>query len=160
MEARIARLEAHTDNIQSNVQLLREEMKAFSTRTETRFSELDKKIDAKVGALDEKIDTKFGELDRKIDAKAGALSEKIDTKFGELDRKIDAKTGALDEKIDTKFGELNRKIDALAEKVDSKFEQLRTSIESMKLGRVWDRVWMLLSMGILLGVMARGFKWI
>ena len=83
MEARIARLEAHTEHIQSDVQDLRQDVKGF--RQEMR-----------------------------------EFTEKIDAKFGELQK----------------------------------------ALESMKIGRVWDRVWMLLSMGALLGVMARGFKWI
>jgi len=53
--------------------------------------------------------------------------------------------------------ELLEKLDA---KFDSKLDRLQKSFESMKIGRVWDRVWMLLAMGTLLGVMARGFQWI
>ena len=53
--------------------------------------------------------------------------------------------------------ELVGKLDA---KFEAKFDYLQKSFESMKLSRVWDRVWMLLAMGTLLGVMARGFKWI
>ena len=70
------------------------------------------------------------------------IHEKMDKRFSELDQKIDTKTKELDQKFDTKFGELMK------------------TLESMKLGRAWDRVWMLLAMGALLSVMARGFKWI
>jgi predicted nuclease with TOPRIM domain len=94
MEARIARLEAHTEHIQSDVRDLRQDMKGL--RQEMK------------------------ELSAKFDAKLGEINEKIDSKFGELQK----------------------------------------TLESIKIGRVWDRVWMLLSMGALLGVMARGFKWI
>jgi septation ring formation regulator EzrA len=48
----------------------------------------------------------------------------------------------------------------LIEKIDTKFGELQKAIESINKGRIWDRVWILLSMGTLLGVMARGFKWI
>lgn len=41
-----------------------------------------------------------------------------------------------------------------------KFGKMHEALESMSLGRVWDRVGMLLAIGALLGVMARGFKWI
>jgi hypothetical protein len=44
-------------------------------------------------------------------------------------------------------------------KLDAKFEQIQKSFESMRIGRVVDRVWMLLSMGAMPGVMARGCKW-
>jgi hypothetical protein len=52
--------------------------------------------------------------------------------------------------------EMNAKLDG----VDMKFGELQKTLEAMNISRVWDRVWMLLSMGALLGVMARGFKWI
>jgi hypothetical protein len=91
----------------------------------------------------------MGKLDEKIDKKTDELNQKI----GALNDKIDEKSSGLNDKIDTKFGELSDKIDA-------KFGELQKMLESMKLGRVWDRVWMLLAMGTLLGVMARGFKWI
>ena len=66
----------------------------------------------------------------------------------------------LDTKIETKFSELDKKTDLKFGELSEKFDQLRKSLESMKIGRVWDRVWMLLAMGTLLGVMARGFKWV
>jgi hypothetical protein len=66
----------------------------------------------------------------------------IHEKFEKLNEKIDGKTKDLDQKFDTKLGEVMK------------------TLGSMKLGRIWDRVWMLLAMGTLLGVMARGFKWI
>lgn len=83
MEARIARLEAHTEHIQSDVQDLRQEVKGF-----------------------------------------------------------------------------RQEIKELGARLDEKFAELQKAVESMKIGRVWDRVWMLLAMSALLGVMARGFKWI
>lgn len=59
----------------------------------------------------------------------------------------------LSTKFDTKWDEINKKF-------DTKFGEVHEALESMRLGGVWDRVWMLLAMGALLGVMARGFKWI
>lgn len=56
--------------------------------------------------------------------------------------------------------ELRHETKELFEKLDAKLDRLYKSFESMKIGRVWDRVWMLLAMGTLLGVMARGFRWI
>lgn len=56
--------------------------------------------------------------------------------------------------------ELRQDMKELNTKIDSKFDEIRKSLESTKIGRVLDRVWMLLAMGALLGVMARGFKWI
>jgi hypothetical protein len=80
--------------------------------------------------------------------------------IGKLDEKIDKKTDELNQKIGALNDKIDKKTDGLHEKFDTKFGELQKVLESMKLGRVWDRVWMLLAMGTLLGVMARGFKWI
>src|ERR1051325_3113488 len=71
----------------------------------------------------------------------------------ELGEKFDAKFSDLSDKMDTTRKEIEAKFDA-------KFGELQKAIQSINIGRVWDRVWLLLSMGALLGVMARGFKWI
>ena len=59
----------------------------------------------------------------------------------------------LDEKIDARF-------EACMGRIDSAQNENNESFESLRIGRIVDRVWMLLAMGALLGVMARGFKWI
>jgi peptidoglycan hydrolase CwlO-like protein len=59
----------------------------------------------------------------------------------------------LVEKVDITRKEIEAKFDA-------KFGELQKAIESINVGRAWDRVWLLTSMGALLVVMARGFKWI
>jgi peptidoglycan hydrolase CwlO-like protein len=46
------------------------------------------------------------------------------------------------------------------ESVVSLRTEMRESIASLKIGRAMDRVWWLLMLAALLGVMARGFKWI
>jgi chromosome segregation ATPase len=77
------------------------------------------------------------------------LNEKIETTRRELIENIDTTREKLEAKLEAKFGE-----------VGTKFGELQKAIESINIGRVWDRVWLLLSMGTLLAVMARGFKWI
>jgi chromosome segregation ATPase len=134
METRIARLESDTAHILTNMQDMRQDMKGL--RQETR--ELNDKIETTRRELVEKIDTTRQELEAKI----GELGTRFDAKLGELGTRFDAKLGELGMRCDTKFGELQK------------------AIESINIGRIWDRVWMLLSMGTLLGVMARGFKWI
>ena len=52
---------------------------------------------------------------------------------------------------------LNEKLDT---KLDALQKEIQKSFESIRVGRVLDRVWTLLAMAALLGVIARGFKWI
>lgn len=62
--------------------------------------------------------------------------------------------------IETQVEELREDVKATRQEMKSEFGEVRKTLESMNLGRIWDRVWMLLSIGAVLGVMARGFKWI
>ena len=71
-----------------------------------------------------------------------------------------ARLEATTEHIQTDVRGLRQEMKELNTKLDTKFEQIQQSFESLRIGRVLDRVWMLLSMGAMLGVMARGFKWI
>jgi chromosome segregation ATPase len=66
----------------------------------------------------------------------------------------------LSAKFDAKLAELTQRFENRFNSIDVKFGELQKTLEALKLGRVWDRVWMLLSMGAMVGVMARGFKWI
>lgn len=71
-----------------------------------------------------------------------------------------ARLEATTEHIQSDVQTLRQEMKELNNKLDGKFEQIQKSFESMRIGRVLDRVWMLLAMSALLGVMARGFKWI
>ncbi|MEJ0034932.1 MAG: hypothetical protein WDO68_02405 [Gammaproteobacteria bacterium] len=56
--------------------------------------------------------------------------------------------------------ELRDDVKEIRQEMNTRFGEIQKTLEAMNISRVWDRVWMLLSMGALLGVMARGFKWI
>ncbi|MEJ0040355.1 MAG: hypothetical protein WDO68_30750 [Gammaproteobacteria bacterium] len=71
-----------------------------------------------------------------------------------------ARLEATTEHIQSDVKSLRQEMKELNTKLDTRFEQIQKSFESLRIGRVLDRVWMLLSMGAMLGVMARGFKWI
>ena len=59
---------------------------------------------------------------------------------------------------------LEEKVDAFRTQVETRFAQLEGQINvrfaELKTSRVMDRVWWLLGIGTVLGVMARGFHWI
>jgi hypothetical protein len=48
----------------------------------------------------------------------------------------------------------------LESKLDALDGRMRDSFESLKVGRAMDKVWALLTVGVILGIVARGFKWI
>jgi peptidoglycan hydrolase CwlO-like protein len=81
----------------------------------------------------------------------------------DLEESMEARIARLEattEHIQSDVQTLRQEMKELNSKLDSKFEQIQKAFESMRIGRVLDRVWILLSMGAMLGVMARGFKWI
>ena len=45
-------------------------------------------------------------------------------------------------------------------RLNDKVDDVKQTLSELKIGRALDRVWWLLICGTLLGVMARGFKWI
>jgi hypothetical protein len=66
----------------------------------------------------------------------------------------------LGDKIDGVGQKLTDKIDGVDHKLTGKIDGLVQAISDLKVGRAWDRVWWLLMAAALLGVMARGFKWL
>ena len=66
----------------------------------------------------------------------------------------------LNDKVDAVDAKLTAKIDAVKDSVTSLALTMEKSFAELKIGRVLDRVWWLLIAGALLGVMARGFKWL
>jgi hypothetical protein len=76
---------------------------------------------------------------------------------------MEARISVLDahyQHIQAYIQELRDDAKGIRQEMNTRFGEVQKTLESMKISRVWDRVWMLLSMGALLGVMARGFKWI
>jgi chromosome segregation ATPase len=121
--------------------------------------EVEKTVEQRLERLEvhvEHIQSDVSELKvdfRRLNDKIDALDEKLTGKIDALDEKLTGKIDALDEK-------LTGKIDALDHKVTGKIDGLAQAIADLKVGRALDRVWWLLLSAALLGVMARGFKWI
>jgi hypothetical protein len=62
--------------------------------------------------------------------------------------------------IKANLSRLDSKIDAVRDSLGTKIDALRDTLETLKRGRLEDKLWALLAMAALLGVMARGFQWI
>jgi uncharacterized protein YdcH (DUF465 family) len=116
VEEQIARLEAKTDHIQSDV-----------TDVKADLRRIEAKLDTKVEAPDAKVETKFDALDKKIDAK---------------------------------FGILETKLDALIDLMTAFRLQLKDEFAAIRKQQWIDKVCWLMIAAAILGVMARGMKWI
>jgi len=79
-------------------------------------------------------------------------------------RRLNDKIDAVDQKLTAKIDEVDRRltgrIDGVKDSVTSLALTMEKSFAALKVGRAFDRIWWLLMSAALLGVMARGFKWI
>jgi chromosome segregation ATPase len=87
------------------------------------------------------------------------LEEPVEDRIGKLEAHVEhIRTDVADTKIDVR--RLNDKIDDVNQTLSAKIDAVLQQLSELKIGRALDRVWWLLMCGTLLGVMARGFKWI
>jgi hypothetical protein len=83
----------------------------------------------------------------------------VEDRIGKLEAHVEhIRTDVADTKIDVR--RLNDKIDDVNQTLSAKIDAVHQQLSELKIGRALDRVWWLLMCGTLLGVMARGFKWI
>jgi uncharacterized phage infection (PIP) family protein YhgE len=149
VEDRIGKLEAHVEHIRADVADTRIEIRRLNDKVDGLGEKLTAKIDDVNQTLSAKIDGVNQTLSAKIDGVNQTLSAKIDG----ATQTSSAKTDAVDQRLSAKIDEGKDALASLALRMEKLFAEL-------KIGRALDRVWWLLMCGTLLGVMARGFKWI
>jgi len=82
-------------------------------------------------ALDKKIDTRFDELNEKIENNSfmiGVLNNKIDAVDERLSKKIDAVDERLSKKIDAVEEKLSKRIDAVEEKLSTRIDAVEENL--------------------------------
>jgi hypothetical protein len=110
--------------------------------------ELEEPVEDRIGKLEAHVEHIRADVaDTKIEVRR--LNDKVDG----LGQKMSDKTDAVDQRLSAKIDEGKDALASLALRMEKLFAEL-------KIGRALDRVWWLLMCGTLLGVMARGFKWI
>jgi hypothetical protein len=101
---------------------------------------------------------------RRLNDKMEAVDQKLAAKIDEVDKRLGGRIDELDRRLSGKIDELDRrlsgKIDALKDSLATLALSTEKSFAALKVSRAMDRVWWLLIAGALLGVLARGFKWI
>ena len=88
--------------------------------------------------------------DIKVDLRR--LEGKMDGRFDTVDKKFEA--------VDKKFDAVDKKFEVMIDRLTALERTMRQGFEAINVGRAMDKVWALLAIATLLGVMARGFKWI
>jgi vacuolar-type H+-ATPase subunit I/STV1 len=83
----------------------------------------------------------------------------VEDRIGKLEAQVEhIRVDVADTKIEVR--RLNDKLDNVNQTLSTKIDAVYQQLSELKIGRALDRVWWLLICGTLLGVMARGFKWI
>jgi hypothetical protein len=88
------------------------------------------------------------------------LEGKMEARFDAMDKKFEGKLDAMDKKFEGKFEAVDKKFEGMMDKLTALERTMRQGFEAINVGRAMDKVWALLAVATLLGVMARGFKWI
>src|SRR5262249_32519655 len=116
-------------------------------------------VDQKIEALRSETRAEANRLDGKIDSAIDRLGSKIDVAVNRLDGKIDTATSKLDQKLDGGLASVNAKLDALGKSLNAHQLEVSDLAKQFVKARGVDRVWWLVIVGAVLGVMARALKW-
>jgi chromosome segregation ATPase len=179
MEERLARLEERTGYLQADVTDIKSRLERMEAKFEARLRrlamDLRASFDARFGSATERfaaidrrfdvVDSKFEAVDKRFDV-VDSKFEAVDKRFDAVDKKfeaVDKKFDAVDKKfdaVDRRFEGVDRKLESLDNKLTAFRDEIVGALNKINVGRALDKVWALLAMAALLGVMARGFKWI
>jgi chromosome segregation ATPase len=147
----ITSVDTKLGNLDQKVEFQKERLESLKTTAE--------KIDQKTEALRSETRADANRLDGKIDGAAGRLGTKIDDGVNRLDSKIDTAASKLDQKVDGGLASVNAKLDALGKSLNAHQLAVSDLAKQFIKARGVDRVWWLVIVGAVLGVMARALKW-
>jgi hypothetical protein len=121
--------------------------------------ELENPVEDRIGKLEAHVEHIRADVaDTKIEVRR--LNDKVDGLGQSMSAKTDGVNQTLSGKIDAVDRRLSAKIDEGKDALANLALRMEKLFAELKIGRALDRVWWLLMCGALLGVMARGFKWI
>ncbi|HWM69730.1 MAG TPA: hypothetical protein VNO35_24340 [Steroidobacteraceae bacterium] len=101
----------------------------------------------------------MSELEEPVEERVAKLEIHVEHIRSDIsDMKTDIRR--LNDKIDAVDQKLTGEIHAVDKKLSDKFDSVIEMLTSLKVGQANNRVWWLLMCAAMLGVMARGFKWL
>ncbi len=74
--------------------------------------------------------------------------------------RLEEKVDSVKDSVATLEARTTEKFAALEGRIAERFSAVDAAIARLNVGRMQDRVWWLLIAGAILGVLARGFKWV
>ena len=124
-----------------------------------KFESEEPPVEDRIGKLEAHVEHIQADVaDTKIEVRR--LNDKVDGLGKRMLGKIDDVHQTSSAKTDAVFQMLLARIDDVNRTLSAKIDAIHQQLAELKISRALDRVWWLLMCGTLLGVMARGFKWI
>jgi len=109
------------------------------------------------------MEDRIGRLEEKTDHIQSDVTE-IKADIRKMDAKFDGKIDALQKDVSAlrvEMKDANAKLHAEMKDMFATLQgEIKDSFGKIQVGRALDKVWVLLLVGAVLGVMAHGFKWI
>jgi uncharacterized protein YydD (DUF2326 family) len=135
-----------------------------------RKFERETSMEARVARLEEKTDhiqsdvaeikADLRKMDAKFDGKIDELKKDVSALRVEMKDSFTKVQGEMKDSFAKIQGEMKDSFAKLQGEMKDSFSALQGQIGKINVGRALDKVWMLLMLGAILGVMAHGFKWI
>ncbi|HEY6927402.1 MAG TPA: hypothetical protein VI653_28260 [Steroidobacteraceae bacterium] len=141
-------------HLQSDVTDIKADQRNRFDKIDACFDKVDQRFD-KMDARFQKVDERFDQMDARFQ-KADERFDQMDARFQKVDERfdqMDARFQKADERIDDRFDKVGDRFGSL----DKEIAGLKGSIASAK---IWALGLYVALAGTMLGVMARGFKWI
>jgi len=126
-------LEILLEDINGKFNLVLEGYTALDKKIDTRFDELNEKIENNsfmIGVLNNKIDAVDERLSTKIDAVEEKLSKRIDAVDEKLSQRIDAVDEKLSQRIDAVDEKLSKRIDSVEENLGGKIDAVAADLSA------------------------------
>jgi chromosome segregation ATPase len=139
-------------------------VRAFDTDTQQEVAsmavvELEEPVEDHVGKLESDVQHLQADV-TEIKADARQFRSEVKSEFKE----VYARFEKIEADIKSRFEKAEADVKSRFDKVDARFERIEQAIAELRTqmvrGDLKTRIWMLLSNGAVLAVMAHGFKWI
>jgi chromosome segregation ATPase len=160
VESRVARLEANVEHIRSDIA----DIKVDLRRLNDKVDGVEQRLSVKIDDVDNRLCVKIDEVDNRLSGKIDEVDKRLSGKIDDVDKRLSGKIDDVDKRLCGKIDDVDKRLCGKIESVKDMVTSLALTVEkgfaAQKVGRAFDRIWYLLTAAALLGVMARGFKWI
>jgi chromosome segregation ATPase len=153
VEERIARIEAHTEHMQSDMSEIKSDLRGI--RVEVR--EMDNRLNGQIDEVDKRLGGKIDEVDKRLSGKIDEVDKRLGGKIDEVDKRLGGKIDEVDKRLGAKIDGVKDALAGFQLETERRF-----AIIERKLA---DNTRWIIGVGLtvtiaVLGGMAGGFVWL